>query len=233
VAVATGAAMGLLAWTAGSYAAPDRTGTEQLALSLPEAKGANVVNVILVDFRGVDTLGEAVVLVIAMLGAVALFNTGRHRARGGRRMRPRPGGPGMRSLILTKVAQAALPVAILFALYLLLRGHNEPGGGFIAGLVTAAALVLQALSMGIEYTRSRLGALLQPAFAIGLLVAVASGTIAVWFGDAFLTHYHGFVPLAGGGYVHLSTTLIFDVGIFLVVVGTAAVTLSLFARGVE
>jgi multicomponent K+:H+ antiporter subunit A len=234
VAVATGAAMGLLAWTAGSYAAPDRTGTEQLALSLPEAKGANVVNVILVDFRGVDTLGEAVVLVIAMLGAVALFNTGRRRARGGRRVRPpRPGGPGMRSLILTKVAQAALPVAILFALYLLLRGHNEPGGGFIAGLVTAAALVLQALSMGIEYTRIRLGALLQPAFAVGLLIAVASGVIAVWFGDSFLTHYHRYLPLAAGGYVHLSTTLIFDVGIYLVVVGTAAVTLSLFARGVE
>jgi multicomponent K+:H+ antiporter subunit A len=69
-------------------------GPEQLALSLPEAKGANVVNVILVDFRGVDTLGEAVVLVIAMLGAVALFDTGRRRGRGGRRVRPpRPAGP--------------------------------------------------------------------------------------------------------------------------------------------
>jgi multisubunit Na+/H+ antiporter MnhB subunit len=73
--------MGALAWLAGSYNATDRAGHEQLAMSLPEAKGANVVNVILVDFRGVDTLGEIVVLAIAMLGAVVLFRTAWEKGR--------------------------------------------------------------------------------------------------------------------------------------------------------
>jgi multicomponent K+:H+ antiporter subunit A len=83
VAVAVGLATATLAWTAGSTAAPDPAGAEQLALSVPEAKGRNAVNVILVDFRGADTLGEAAVLAIAALGAVALFRAGRERgARG-------------------------------------------------------------------------------------------------------------------------------------------------------
>jgi multisubunit Na+/H+ antiporter MnhB subunit len=233
VAIAAGTGMGLLAWMAGSHHVVARSGDDQLALSIPEAAGYNVVNVILVDFRGADTLGEAVVLGIAMLGAVALFDSGRRRRGGGKRREDRPVGPGMRSLILTKVGHAALPVAVIFGVYLLLRGHNYPGGGFIAGLVTAAALVLQAVSSGIEFTRNRLGRVIRPAFAIGVTLAVAAGLIAVAAGDDFLTHYHAYVTLPAGDSLHLSTTLIFDIGIYFVVVGTAAVTLSLFARGVE
>jgi len=233
VAGISGLAMGTLAWLSGSHWVERRSGFDQLALSVPEAAGYNVVNVILVDFRGMDTLGEAVVLGIAMLGAAALFETGRQRAGGGRRRGVSASGPGMRSLILTRVGHAALPVAVVFAVYLLLRGHNHPGGGFIAGLVTAAALVLQALSSGMEFTRRRLGFLIRPAFAVGLLLAIAAGAIAVGAGDAFLTHYHAYVPMPEGGYAHLSTTLLFDIGIYMVVVGTAAVTLSIFARGAE
>jgi multicomponent K+:H+ antiporter subunit A len=235
VAVVTGVAMGGLAWVAGAYNAVERAGHEHLARSLPEAKGANVVNVILVDFRGVDTLGELVVLAIAMLGAVALFQ----RVRTGddppaadqtpSHLVPR----GMRSLIMKMVAQAALPVTLLFSLYLLLRGHNEPGGGFIAGLVAATAIVLQALAFGVKRTRDRLARLIEPAFVVGLVVAVLSGLYAMVMGDPFLTHYHAYLPLPEGGYYHLSTTLIFDIGVFMVVVGTVAVTLSLFAKGVE
>jgi multicomponent K+:H+ antiporter subunit A len=79
VALVVGAGAGALAWTAGAHVARDPAGAEQVALSLPVAKGENVVNVILVDFRGADTLGELVVLVIAALGAVALFRAGREK----------------------------------------------------------------------------------------------------------------------------------------------------------
>ncbi|MBA2669455.1 MAG: DUF4040 domain-containing protein [Gemmatimonadetes bacterium] len=234
VAVVTGAGMGALAWLAGSYNAVDRAGHEQLAMSLPEAKGANVVNVILVDFRGVDTLGEIVVLAIAMLGAVVLFRTAWEKGRQREPAQEHDLVPrGMRSLIMQKVAIAALPVTLLFAVYLLLRGHNAPGGGFIAGLVTAAAIVLQALAFGVRTTRERLAPLLRPAFVVGLVIAVVSGLIAVVAGDPFLTHYHAYLPLPEGGYYHFSTTLLFDIGVFMEVVGTAAVTLSLFAKGVE
>jgi len=233
VAVATGLFLGMLAWIAGSHEVVGRSGSDHLALSVPEAQGYNVVNVILVDFRGADTLGEAVVLVIAMLGAAALFETGRVRNTGGRRRRSPPVAPGMRSLILTKVGHAALPVALLFAVYLLLRGHDLPGGGFIAGLVTAAALVLQALSSGIEFTRRRLGFLIRPSVGLGILIAAVAGLVGVVAGDDFLTHYHTYVRLPAGEEFNLSTTLLFDVGIYLVVVSTAVITLSIFARGVE
>jgi multisubunit Na+/H+ antiporter MnhB subunit len=73
----------------------------------------------------------------------------------------------MRSLIMQKVAFAALPVTLLFAVYLLLRGHNEPGGGFIAGLVTAAAIVLQALAFGVQKTSERLAPAAPAAFVVG------------------------------------------------------------------
>jgi uncharacterized protein YqeY/multisubunit Na+/H+ antiporter MnhB subunit len=105
----------------------------------------------------------------------------------------------MRSLILLTVARGILPVSTLFALFLLLRGHNEPGGGFIAGLVTASAIVLQAIAFGTVRTRERLTPLLRPMAWVGLLIAAASGFIAMASGDPYLTHYHAYLPLPGGG----------------------------------
>jgi multicomponent Na+:H+ antiporter subunit B len=136
----------------------------------------------------------------------------------------------MRSLILRKVAEGVLPVTTLFAVYLLLRGHDEPGGGFIAGLVTASALVLQGLAFGAAFTRRKLYRYLRPITWLGLLIAVGAGLIPVLFGDPFLMHYHGYLPWPGGQGVHLSTTLIFDIGVYLVVVGISAIVLSVFSE---
>lgn len=136
----------------------------------------------------------------------------------------------MRSMILLKVAQAILPVTVLFAVYLLLRGHNEPGGGFIAGLVTAAAIVLEALAFGGAWAQQRLAPFIRPAFALGLFVAALAGMVAIFVGDPFLTHYHWYMPLPGDGYVHLTTALLFDIGVYLVVVATAGVTIAIFAE---
>lgn len=139
----------------------------------------------------------------------------------------------MRSLILQKVAQSILPVTTLFALYLLLRGHNEPGGGFIAGLVTSAAIVLQALAFGAERTRRRLTPLVRPFAWVGLGTAAAAGLLAVFKGDAFLKHYHTYLAVPGRDPVHLSTALVFDLGIYLVVVGATTMMLSVFAEEAE
>lgn len=138
----------------------------------------------------------------------------------------------MRSLILLKVTRALLPVTTLFAIYLLLRGHDEPGGGFVAGLVTASAVVLQGLAFGVEDTRRRLGAVLRAAPWVGIAVAGAVALLApLLTGLPLLTHFHGDIPLPGHDPVHLSTALLFDVGIYLVVVGVAGTLVGLFAEG--
>jgi multicomponent Na+:H+ antiporter subunit B len=139
----------------------------------------------------------------------------------------------MRSMILQKVSIALLPITALFAIYLLLRGHNEPGGGFIAGLVTASATVLVALAFGGDQARRMLAPVIRPAFALGLLIAALSGMVALVVGDPFLTHYHTYLPVPGVSPVHLSTTLAFDIGVYLLVVASAAVAIYVFAEVFE
>jgi len=139
----------------------------------------------------------------------------------------------VRSMILQKVAIAMLPVTALFAMYLLLRGHNEPGGGFIAGLVTASATVLVALAFGAPFARKHLSPIIRPAFVLGLPIAGLSGMSSLLVGDPFLTQYHMYLPVPGASPVHLSTTLTFDIGVFLLVVASAAVAINVFAEASE
>ncbi len=135
----------------------------------------------------------------------------------------------MRSLILNKVARGILPVTSMFALYLLLRGHNEPGGGFIAGLVTAAALVLQGLAFGVQKTSDRLAPLIRPATPLGLAIALGSMLAGPMTGEPLGTHFHAYVSVPGMGPLHVSTTLAFDIGVYLVVLGASATALATFA----
>jgi len=139
----------------------------------------------------------------------------------------------MRSLILLVVAQGILPVTTVFAVYLLLRGHNEPGGGFIAGLVTVGAIVLRGLAFGERETSDRLNGLLRHAIPLGLALAMVSAAPAVLWGGAYFTHIHGSLALPGFGPLALSTTLLFDIGVYLVVVGTGSGFLAAFVRGAE
>ncbi len=135
----------------------------------------------------------------------------------------------MRSLILQMVARGALPIATLFALFLLVRGHDDPGGGFIAGLVTAAAIVLEALGFGAARTRERLGQILRLAPWVGLLLAILAGFMA--WGQPYMTHLHGDLPVLGGGEaVHVSSTLVFDLGVYFTVVGVTTTLIATFAR---
>lgn len=178
-----------------------------LEQSVPGGFGRNVVNVILVDVRALDTLGEIAVLAVAALGAVVLL-------RGLRPMRGR--GPVIApSLVLQTGARLLLAVLVLASAFMLWRGHNEPGGGFIGGLFAASAVVLYLLAFRRAAAERLLRVSPRLGLPVGLAIAVGSGLVGVVLaGMPFLT---GQWMSVGG--LKLGTPLLFDVGVFLVVVG--------------
>jgi multicomponent Na+:H+ antiporter subunit B len=133
----------------------------------------------------------------------------------------------MISMILRTTSRLLITLFLLFSIFLLVRGHNEPGGGFVGGLVAAGAFVLHAIAYDVRAARRALRvdpALLIP---IGLLLAAGSGLPALFGGEPFMTARWGGI---GGGVMHieLGTPLVFDVGVYLVVVGiTLVIILSL------
>lgn len=124
------------------------------------------------------------------------------------------------SLILNTAALAIVPLQLMFSVFLLLRGHDEPGGGFIGGLVAASAFVLYAFSFGARPTMRLLRVDPRDILAAGLLFALASTIPALLSGQPLLTAHWWQFPLPGEGYLKLSTVLIFDIGVYLTVLGT-------------
>ena len=192
--------------------------------SLPGGGGANVVNVILVDFRGFDTLGEITVLALAGLGIHAMLYGLRlpgltQDAEG------RSWNWDTHPAIMAALARLLLPLALLVSIYIFLRGHNAPGGGFIAGLITAVALILQYLTNGVAWTHQRLSSNMLPLIGAGLLIATLTGLGSLVFGYPFLTssftHVHW--PIIGD--FELATAMLFDLGVYLVVVGATLLIL--------
>lgn len=177
-----------------------------------EAHGRNLVNVIIVDFRSLDTLGEIAVLTLAATAAAALFATSRpKRAR----------SAGMRSLILRSAGSIVLPLSLVYSLYLLYRGHNEPGGGFVGGLVAAAGLAVYALPRGRAALLSALRFSPAAIGATGVLLAFGAGLPSLLGGAPFLSHRF----VEGGG---LGTALLFDLGVYLAVVGAVLTFVSAY-----
>lgn len=199
-----------------------------LQQSIPLGGGTNVVNVILVDFRGFDTFGEITVLGIAAIGVLSLMDG--MRAHGTTmtqgltyRFNPSP-------LMLRITASWILPVALVVSLYIFMRGHNLPGGGFIAGLVTSLALIIQYIAVGQDKTEQLLGAksgrLYEIWIGIGLTIAGLTG-IAAWFWSRpFLTSAHIYVSPPIIGEMHLASAALFDVGVYVTVVGATMLMIS-------
>lgn len=134
----------------------------------------------------------------------------------------------MNSIIFATATRLLMTVMLLFSIFLLLRGHNEPGGGFVGGLVAASAFVLYAIAFDVDSARRALGAEPHLYIGIGLLLAVASGLVPVFMGLPFMTGLWGYVPLPGGAELELGTPLFFDIGVYLAVMGvTAMIILSL------
>ncbi|MFC0268719.1 monovalent cation/H+ antiporter subunit A [Kushneria aurantia] len=196
-----------------------------LANALPEGGGHNVVNVILVDFRGFDTLGEITVLAIAGLAIYKLLNRLR-LFMPATDLEGRVWAADRHPVLLMVVAQTLLPLALLVSFFIFLRGHNYPGGGFIAGLITAVALILLYMSRGVEWAQQRLTFQFQPIAIAGVALSTLTGLGSMLFGYPFLTstfgHFH--LPLIGD--IELASALVFDGGIYLAVVGATLMILA-------
>lgn len=189
-----------------------------LANALSGGGGANVVNVILVDFRGFDTLGEIIVLGISGLGIFAML-------QGLRLFAPPQDENGVdwssdfHPRIMESLVRLLMPIMLLVAVYILLRGHNLPGGGFIAGLIAAVAFIVQYMANGIEWTSNRLGFGKHFLIGCGALIAGVTGMASKIFGYPFLTSAFTHVNWPIVGEFEIASSIAFDMGVFLVVVG--------------
>lgn len=204
-----------------------------LANSYKGGGGTNVVNVILVDFRGFDTFGEIIVLGIAALLIYALTETllsGPVRARLLRRKPDQARAGDMHPMMMVVLTRVMMPVVLMVGFYIFLRGHNEPGGGFIAGLIVSIAVVIQYMASGFVWTSARLRYPYHGVIGAGVLIAGLTG-IGSWFVDKpFLTSYFAYVRIPPFHKFELATAALFDLGVFLSVVGAVMLTLESFSR---
>ena len=201
-----------------------------LAQSLPGAGGHNAVNTIIVDFRGYDTYGEIIVLGIAALLIFALTES-----LLGTRWAVQPdhaaGDEGdAHPVMLQTATRLILPMAMLVGVYLFLRGHNEPGGGFVAGLVFAIGLVLQYIASGQDWAAARRRIPYHAMIGAGVLVASATGIGSFLAGRPFLTSNYTHVHLPPLKDFELATAALFDLGVFLCVLGAVMLALDALAR---
>ncbi|WP_086618783.1 monovalent cation/H+ antiporter subunit A [Erythrobacter tepidarius] len=229
LALAGGTLMGAIAWAILTREPGASISAYHLANAKPGGGGTNVVNVILVDFRAFDTLGEIIVLGIAGLAIYALLEGTARGAAGARLARwqeDMPHSPERHPMMLVMASRIALPLTLTVGIYLFLRGHNQPGGGFIAALVVAIAFLLQYLAAGYDWSdrRRRFGE--HQMIAWGVLVAMATGLGAMAFGGPFLTSWFDYFSLPLIGKFELASAMLFDTGVFLTVLGAVMLTLA-------
>ncbi|SIR05648.1 monovalent cation/H+ antiporter subunit A [Marinobacterium stanieri] len=187
--------------------------------------GTNVVNVILVDFRGFDTLGEITVLGIAALGIFKLIARMRLFMPAGDE-HGRPWARDRHPMMLAVISQSLLPLALLVSVYIFLRGHNLPGGGFIAGLVTSVALVQQYVAHGVDWMKARLKLDYQWLIGSGVLIATLTGLGSWAFDRPFLTSWFDYFKLPWIGKFELASAMVFDLGVYLTVIGATLLILA-------
>ena len=199
-----------------------------------EGGGTNVVNVILVDFRAFDTFGEITVLAIVGITVYALL----------RRFRPAPESVAHHDqrdeteteelaealLVPSVIMRWMFPALIVMAAYLFVRGHDLPGGGFSAGVTLSIAFLLQYLAHDVRWIEARLTVLPIRWMGIGLLIAGLAGMGAFLFGYPFLTAHAQYVALPLVGEVPAATAMVFDLGVFALVVGAIVLMLVALAH---
>ena len=125
----------------------------------------------------------------------------------------------MTSIILRTATRYMFPPLLVFSIYLLLRGHHYPGGGFVGGLFAGSAFTLYALAFNVASARKLLRFDPRDVTAVGLAVALTSGIPALFSGQSFLAGTWWEISLLSGAVLHIGTPLIFDIGVYLVVFG--------------
>jgi multicomponent K+:H+ antiporter subunit A len=245
ISICVGAGLATLAYATMTRPAPDSIARFFVENAYTQGGGTNIVNVILVDFRGFDTLGEITVLGVVALTVYALL----------RRFRPAPEsipvpeqqlaqnlyddghpdrqkGDTVRDAMATPALIMGLlfPVIVVIAAFLLLRGHDAPGGGFVAGITMALAFILQYMARGTVWVENHLRVLPVRWMGVGLLLAGGTGVGALLFGRPFLTSHFSYVDVPLIGQVPLASAMIFDLGVFALVVGATVLMLIAIAH---
>ncbi len=245
LAVACGIGMTFIAYAVMTMPVPDAIANYFLTNAYSQGGGRNVVNVILVDFRGFDTLGEITVLGVVALTVFALLRRFRPAADSmampeqqqiqNRLDEERPGrsaGDTVKDYLFVPsvIMQWLFPVIITFSVYIFMRGHDLPGGGFSAGLTLSIAFLLQYLAGGTRWAEDRLRILPLRWMGIGLLTATTTGAGAWLFGYPFLTSHFRYIELPLIGKMPAATALLFDLGVFSLVVGSTVLILVALAH---
>ncbi len=204
-----------------------------LANSYEGGGGTNVVNVILVDFRGYDTYGEIIVLDIAGLIIFALMEA-LLQGPASRRLRntdySQDRSRDRHPLMMVVATRVMMPIAAMVGIYIFLRGHNQPGGGFVAGLVISIALLMQYMASGFAWAQARQRIEYHTMIGIGVVVAGLTGAGAWLAGRPFLTSAYGYVHLPPIEEFELATAALFDLGVFLTVLGAVMLMLYSLSR---
>ena len=227
IALAAGAGVGALAF---AFLLRDTASISDyhLANSYTGGGGHNVVNVILVDFRGYDTYGEIIVLGIAGLIIYALMET-LLRGPAARKLRnmdfSHDRSRDRHPLMMVIATRVMMPIALMVGIYIFLRGHNAPGGGFVAGLVVSIALLMQYMASGFAWTQRRQRIEYHSMIGWGAVIAGLTGTGAWLAGRPFLTSAFGYFKLPAIEKFELATAMLFDLGVFLTVLGAVMLML--------
>ncbi|WP_425049766.1 monovalent cation/H+ antiporter subunit A [Psychromarinibacter sp. S121] len=204
-----------------------------LANSYKGGGGTNVVNVILVDFRGYDTFGEIIVLGIAGLTIYALMEA-LLNGPASRRLRnmdfSQDRSRDRHPLMMVIATRVMMPIAVVVAIFIFLRGHNQPGGGFVAGLVASIALLMQYMASGFAWTQNRQRIEYHSMIGSGVVIAGLTGMGAWLAGKPFLTSAFGYVHLPPIEEFELATAMLFDLGVFLCVLGAVMLMLYSLSR---
>ncbi|MDJ0857921.1 MAG: monovalent cation/H+ antiporter subunit A [Dinoroseobacter sp.] len=232
IALTAGAGVGALAY-AFMRRDIDTISDFHIANSYEGGGGTNVVNVILVDFRGYDTYGEIIVLGIAGFVIYALMDA-LLNGPAARRLKntdySRDRSSDRHPLMMVVVTRVLMPIAIVVGLYIFLRGHNEPGGGFVAGLVIAIALLMQYMASGFAWTQARKRVEYHTMIGLGVVIAGLTGAGAWLAARPFLTSAYTYVHWPPIEEFELATAMLFDLGVFLTVLGAVMLMLYSLSR---
>ncbi|MDE1157260.1 MAG: monovalent cation/H+ antiporter subunit A [Neorhizobium sp.] len=245
LAVACGIGMTFISYAVMTTPVPDAIASYFLQNAYVQGGGRNVVNVILVDFRGFDTLGEITVLGVVALTVFALLRRFRPAAeamampeqqriqnRFDEERPERSAGDTVRDYMLVPsvIMQWLFPIIITFAVYIFMRGHDLPGGGFSAGLTLSIAFLLQYLAGGTRWAEDRIRILPVRWMGAGLVISTLTGMGAWFLGYPFLTSHFQYAEIPLLGKIPMASALLFDLGVFMLVVGSTVLILVALAH---